>query len=263
MLFQDKTALVTGGAAGIGRDIARKLASEGARVVSMDWSDEANRETAQMIRAAGGDAEAVAGDVSRAADVARAFETAGDVHILVNNAAFSKGDGFLLEVDEEAWDRVVAICLKSVYLCSREALRGMVARRSGVIINISSVNALTGIHLAAYTSAKGAILSLTRLLAAQYGPSGVRVNAICPGTILSQSSREHYVAHPDIAADLRALYPGGNFGTPDDIASAVAFLASDQASFMNGSIMTIDGGLSAVHQIRAVAAGSHREGEQK
>src|SRR6266404_1520981 len=141
----DKTALVTGGANGIGREICVRFAEEGARVVSLDidGSDPA--------------------DVSNAADVARIFERSGAVDILVNNAAIWQGDGILDEVSEQDWDRIIAVCLKGVYLCSREAVRSMKTRGSGAIVNIASVNALTGIHLAAYTAAKGGVVSLTRL----------------------------------------------------------------------------------------------------
>jgi NAD(P)-dependent dehydrogenase (short-subunit alcohol dehydrogenase family) len=237
--LQGKTAMVTGGAAGIGREIVQRFAREGARVISVDWNEADNDETCYAITA----------DVSSPADVQRAFEIAGPVDILVNNAAFSQGDGFLLDIFEEVWDRTLAVCLKSVFLCSKAALRGMVERRAGVIINISSVNALTGIHLAAYTAAKGGIISLTRVLAAQYGGLGVRINTICPGTILSESSRVYYDAHPEIASGLASLYPARKFGTTSDVASAALFLASDEATFINGTVLTVDGGLSAVHQI--------------
>jgi 3-oxoacyl-[acyl-carrier protein] reductase len=242
MLLKGKTAVVTGGSAGIGQEIVRRLAAEGARVLSMDWND--SKED--------GVAEALRGDVSNAADVRRVFDAAGPVDILVNNAAFSKGDGFLLDVSEEIWDKTLAICLKGVFLCSKAALSSMVARRSGAIVNISSVNALTGIHLAAYTAAKGGIISLTRVLAVQYGRHGIRINTLCPGTILSESSQAHYDAHPEIASNLKSLYPGGAFGSTLDIAAAVLFLVSDQASFVNGAVIPIDGGLSAVHLLPAV-----------
>jgi len=244
MVLSGKTAVVTGGAAGIGQEIVRRLASEGARVISMDWAEPSEELS--------GICESVHGDVSSAADVKRVFDAAGPVDILVNNAAFSKGDGFLLDLSEEIWDRTLSVCLKSVFLCSQAALSTMVERRSGAIVNISSVNALTGIHLAAYTAAKGGIISLTRVLAAQYGRHGVRINTICPGTILSESSRIHYDAHPEITADLKSLYPAGAFGSTSDIASAVLFLVSDQASFINGATLAVDGGLSAVHQLPAV-----------
>jgi NAD(P)-dependent dehydrogenase (short-subunit alcohol dehydrogenase family) len=244
MVLNGKTAVVTGGAAGIGQEIVRRLAAEGARVISMDWA-ESSQEGAGLC-------ETMRGDVSSGADVKRMFDAAGPVDILVNNAAFSNGDGFLLELSEETWDRTLSICLKSVFLCSKAALSTMVERRTGAIVNMSSVNALTGIHLAAYTTAKGGIISLTRVLAAQYGRCGVRINTICPGTILSESSRLHYDANPEITADLKALYPAGAFGNTSDIASAVLFLVSDQASFINGATLAIDGGLSAVHPLPAL-----------
>jgi len=253
MQLKGKTTVVTGGAAGIGQEIARRLAKEGARVISLDWTGDANQETAAAICASGGECIAVQGDVSVAADVQRAFEIAGPVDILVNNAAYSQGDGFLLDIAEDTWDKIQAVCLKSVYLCSRAALPSMVQRKSGSIINISSVNALAGIHLAAYTAAKGGIISLTRVLAAQYGGSGIRINAICPGTILSESSRVHYEARPEVTAELKALYPARAFGATGDIAAAVLFLASDQASFINGASIPIDGGLSAVRQLPSLA----------
>ena len=224
-----KTALVTGGANGIGREICVRFAEEGARVVSLDIDG------------------ADAADVSNAADVARAFERAGDVDILVNNAATWQGDGILDEVSERDWDRIVAVCLKGVYLCSREAVRRMKPRRSGAIVNISSVNALTGIHLAAYTAAKGGVVSLTRLMAQQYGGFGIRVNAICPGTILTASTREYLEKNPEKADALRKLYPAGSFGAPADVAAAALYLAT--ASFVNGSVLVLDGGLTAVHKI--------------
>lgn len=252
MQLKGKTAVVTGGAAGIGQEIVRRFAAEGAWVITIDWDEVTNKETASAVRAAGAECTAITGDVSSPQDVQRAFEAAGPVDILVNNAAFSKGDGFLLEVPEDVWDKTLAVCLKGVFLCSKAVLPTMVERRSGSIINISSVNALTGIHLAAYTAAKGGMISLTRVLAAQYGGLGVRINTICPGTILSESSRLHYEAHPEINADLKALYPAGVFGKTEDIASAALFLASEQSSFINGATIPIDGGLSAVRSLPSV-----------
>lgn len=241
--------MVTGGAAGIGQEIVHQLARQALRVVSVDWDDEANRQTAEAVRAIGGECLPIHGDVSIAADVNRAFSEAGDVDVLINNAAFSKGDGFLLDLSEDVLDKTLGVCLKGVLLCSQAALRSMTRNRRGCIINISSVNAVTGIHLAAYTAAKGGVISLTRVLAVQYGGLGIRVNAISPGTILSESSRIHYEANPEVNADLLALYPNGSFGSPADIAAAVSFLISDQASFINGANIPIDGGLTAVRQL--------------
>ncbi len=252
MWLADKTAVITGGGKGIGREIARRFALEGARIISVDIDAAANAETARIIRENGGLCEPAEGDVSSAKDVERAFEIAGNVDVLVNNAAACPNDGWLHEVSEENWDRILAICLKSVYLCSRAALKQMMARRAGAIVNISSVNALTGIHLAAYTAAKGAILSLSKLLALQYGPYGIRVNAVCPGTIMTESTRLHYEKHPEAKTRLLALYPGGAFGEPSDIAECALYLASDRAKFVNGSIVVVDGGMSAVHRIESL-----------
>jgi 3-oxoacyl-[acyl-carrier protein] reductase len=152
-------------------------------------------------------------------------------------------------VAEADWDRIINVCLKGVYLCTRAALKGMMARRAGSIVNISSVNALTGIHLAAYTAAKVGIISLTRLLALQYGPFGVRLNAICPGTIVTDSTRRHYAEHPEAEAELLSLYPGKRFGEPLDVPQCALYMASDQSKFMNGSIVGLDGAMSSVHHI--------------
>ena len=252
MTLNEKTAVVTGGAAGIGRDIVRRLAADGARVISLDWNEEANRETAALVEANGGTCETHTADVSSAHDVNQVFSGIGPVAILVNNAAVVKGDGFLADLSEETWDRVLAACLKSVFLCTQAALPSMLAQRAGAIVNISSVNALTGIHLAAYSAAKGGIISLTKVLTAQYGGQGIRINTICPGTILSESSRSHYQSHPEAASELEELYPARSFGLPSDIASAVQFLVSEQAGFINGAVMAVDGGLTAVHQLASL-----------
>ena len=249
MRLRSRTAVITGAANGIGRETAVQFATEGACVVSMDVDAEANRETARLIRTAGGTSEAVEGDVSSAADVERVFAIAGPVDILVNNAAAWSGDGWLHQVSEQGWDNVLAVTLKGVFLTTREALKTMMPRRQGVIINISSVNAVSGIHLAAYTAAKGGINSLTRVLALQYAPYGIRVNAICPGTIMTESSRRYYDQHPEAERELLALYPGGKFGEPSDVARCAVYLASDEGRFFNGSVLVLDGAMSAVQRI--------------
>lgn len=251
-----KTAVITGGGNGIGREIALTFSRHGARIVSMDINGPANEETARMVREQGGQCECVQGDTSVAADVERAFDVAGNVDILVNNAAAWSGDGWLHEVSEADWDRVIGVCLKGMYLCTRAALKSMMARKSGAIVNISSVNALSGIHLAAYTASKGGINSLTRLLALQYARYGIRVNAICPGTIVTESTRRHYDEHPEDEAELLSLYPGKQFGEPSDIAECALYMASDQAKFMNGSIVVVDGAMTSVHRIPSLHPGS-------
>ena len=128
----------------------------------------------------------------------------------------------------------------------------MMKRRSGVIISLSSINALTGLHLAAYTAAKGGILSLTRLLAQQYGGYGIRANAICPGTIMTETSRVAYEAAPRLRDELYGMYPAGRFGEPGDIANCAVWLSGDGAGFVNGTAIVVDGGMSAVHRLPSV-----------
>jgi len=169
----NKNVFITGTAQGIGRAIAIRFAQAGARVTGMDVDSKLNAETAGL---AGDRFVALEGDVSSAADVTACVTLCGPVDILVNNAATVAGDGLLHEVTEEAWDRVSSVCLKSIFLCTKAVLPGMMERRSGVILSLGSINALTGLHLAAYTAAKGGVLSLTRLLAQQYG--GVQVVGI-------------------------------------------------------------------------------------
>jgi 3-oxoacyl-[acyl-carrier protein] reductase len=245
-LLENQTALITGTAQGIGRAIALRYISEGARVFGMDLDERRNAETATLAGAA---FSPLKGDVSMAADVAEVVRRCGPVDILVNNAATVAGDGRLDEIGEETWDRVVEVCLKSVYLCSRAVLPGMMERRRGVIISLSSVNALMGVHLAAYTAAKGGILSLTRLMAQQYGPFGIRTNAICPGTILTETSRIAYEAAPALRDELLELYPGRAFGEPEDIAECALWLAGPGAQFVNGATIVVDGGATALHRL--------------
>lgn len=251
-LLVGKRALVTGAAQGIGREIARRFALEGAHVVAVDIDGEANLRTAETIRTAGGICNAIAADVADAEQVRRAVAAAGEVDILINNAAAVQGDGRLHEIPEPVWDRLLRVCLKSVYLFSREVLPSMMRRRAGTIISMSSVNALAGIHLAAYTAAKGGILSLTRLMARQYGGYGIRVNAICPGTITTESSRVAYDAAPRLREELRALYPDGQFGQPADIAECALFLASPASRFVNGATLVVDGGMTAMYRLASL-----------
>ena len=249
MTLEGKRALITGTATGIGREIAFRFASSGAEIVAVDWDEKNNTATAAQINAKGGRCQALTADVSSEADITTVFSAAGGIDILVNNAASVQGDGYLMELSGENWDRVIAICLKSVFLCTREALKGMVPGKAGAIVNLSSANALMGINLAAYTAAKGGIISLTRLTAAHYARHGIRANVICPGTIASESSELYYQEHPELGAQLRALYPGGQFGKVQDVAACALFLASDDAAFINGAVVPVDGALTASHQI--------------
>jgi 3-oxoacyl-[acyl-carrier protein] reductase len=252
MRLRGRRALITGTATGIGRAIARRFASEGAEIIAVDRDEAGNQETADLIRKQAGSCTAFTADVSLEDDVVSVFRQAGSLNILVNNAASVEGDGRITDLSGQAWDKVLAVCLKSVFLCTREALVSMVPKKSGSIINLSSVNAIVGINLAAYTAAKGGIISFTKLTAAHHAADGIRANAICPGTILSESSAAYYAQRPEIEAGLRALYPAGEFGNVEDIAACALFLASDEAAFINGVALSVDGGLTTTRPFAAL-----------
>ena len=251
MRLQDKVAIVTGGGAGIGQATARLFGREGAHVILADISEEQGEETAAGISREGpGDALFVRTDVGVRAQVEALFdqtiEQFGCVDILVNNAYGSiAGDGDLLSVTEETWDRIIGVTLKSVYLCSQRAVREMLKTGGGSIVNLSSVNALGVCGVIAYTTAKGGIISFTRTVAIAYGKQGIRCNVICPGTILTASTGPVFDAHPGLLERTDEEYPVGHIGRPEDIAHMALYLASDDASFTTGGVFVVDGGLTA------------------
>jgi NAD(P)-dependent dehydrogenase (short-subunit alcohol dehydrogenase family) len=244
----DRVAIVTGAGSGIGRAIARRVAEEGAAVVVADRDASGASETAAQIEQAGGRALLVEMDVTRSLDARRMAEAAlttfGRVDILVNNAATGGGDD-ILETEEAEWDRVVGVVLKSVYLCTRAVLPGMLEQGRGAIVNIASVNGLTGLGEEAYSAAKAGVINLTQNLAIRYAPRGVRANVVCPGTIQTPIWGARVARVPDIFERLARWYPVGRVGQPDDVASATLFLVSDEAAFVNGAVLTVDGGLLA------------------
>jgi meso-butanediol dehydrogenase/(S,S)-butanediol dehydrogenase/diacetyl reductase len=246
--FSGRTAVVTGGGSGIGRVIARRLAAEGATVVVADVVAGKAEEVAREIEGAGGSAVATHTDVSVAADVAAMRATAeeafGGVDVLVNNAAIDGGDD-LLAIDEATWDRDVAVCLKSAFLCSKAVLPGMIERRRGVIVNIASVNGLAYFANEGYSAAKAGMISLTRSIAVRYGRHGIRCVAIAPGTIRTPIWQDRVDKEPEVFERLTRWYPLGRVGEPEDVASAALFLASDEASWITGTVVTVDGGLLA------------------
>ena len=243
----DKVAIVTGSASGIGRATALRFAQEGAKVVVVtDQRIALGEETVDLIRAAGGTAAFVRADVGIAADVTNmvrfAVDTFGRLDILVNNAA--RGRGTLLEMTEEDWDRTQAVCLKSVWLGARAAYPEMVKVGGGTIINISSVNGIAASPgSGAYNAAKGGVNQLTKALAIDLGKYHIRVNAVLPGHIGTHP--QLYENNPAELWGFTEACPIGRIGTADDIASAVLFLASDDASWITGSLLTVDGGMTA------------------
>jgi len=248
MRLPNTVALVTGAGSGIGRAIALRFAAEGARVVCAGRTLAGVEETARMIDEAGGEALAVLADVTQADQVdhafARAEEVFGPVDVLVNNAGGSYGDD-ILTIDEETWDRNFDFVIKSCYLCSKRALPSMIARRRGNIVNIASVNGMTGIGEEAYGAAKAGMINLTQNMAMKYGRHGVRANVVAPATVRTPIWNARLAERPTVFEDLTAWYPLGRVGEPEDIANATLFLASDEASWITGVTLPVDGGLLA------------------
>jgi NAD(P)-dependent dehydrogenase (short-subunit alcohol dehydrogenase family) len=240
--------VVTGGGSGLGRVLAHRFAAEGAAVVIADVMGQRATTVAGEISEAGGRSLAHTTDVTHKADVEAMVEETreafGSVEILVNNAAKAT-DADFLDASEEVWDEDVAIALKGSFLCSQAVLADMTENRSGVILNISSVNALAYFGNEAYSAAKAGILSLTRSLAVRYGPLGVRVNAIAPGTLRTPAWEQRRQKDPNVLERVVKWYPLGRIGEPEDVAEAALFLASDKATWISGAVLPVDGGLTA------------------
>jgi len=246
--FHGRVVVVTGAGSGIGRVIAQRFAGEGAKVAVVDWLPDRADAVAAEISAAGGSASSIHADVSSRkqvdAMVASVVSELGPVDVLVNNAAIAEGDD-VLQMDEVTWDRDVAVVLKSVFLCCKAVLPSMIDRGSGAIVNIASVNALTALGNEAYSAAKAGMINLTQGIAVRYGAHGIRCNAIAPGTIRTPIWQARIDRDPVVFQRLVKWYPLGRVGEPDDIANATMFLASDEASWITGVVLPVDGGLLA------------------
>ncbi len=251
MRLENKVTLVTGGGSGIGRGIAQMFAEEGALVMVVDVSLEGAKETAQKITSEGGDARFVQADISKEDEVQQIVQEAVDtwdrLDVLVNNAGIVR-EGSVTETTIEDWDAVMGINLRGTFLCSRYALNQMVQQGAGAIINIGSVGGLRGARgLAAYATAKAGVINLTRQMANDYGQHGIRVNCICPGTIVTPMHRIWYTEEEQEAtlAEWAKNRPLNMAGEPIDIAYPAVYLASDEARFVTGSIVVVDGGATA------------------
>jgi len=242
--LRGKTAIVTGGAKGIGFGIVRRFLEEGAAVVIADVDEESGTRAAAALPGA---VRAEHADVSRPVDVARLIDRTvaafGHLDILVNNAGVSIPAPFL-DLSLDTWERTLAVNLTGAFLCAQAAARRMVERRWGRIIHIASVNSfIAEPHAAHYAATKGALIQLTKGMAVDLAPYNVLVNAIAPGPIVTERSAPIF-ARPDQQSMLNRVLLG-HPGTPQDVAAAAAFLASDDAGFIHGAVLTVDGGFLA------------------
>ncbi len=250
--LDEKVAVITGAASGIGRATAFLFAREGARVVTADIDTEGGESAVAEIGRRGGEAIFVRCDVTRPDDTERlahaGVERFRAIDILFNNAGIA-GVGSIEETDEALWDRVMAVNVKGMFLATRAVAPYMIARRRGVIINMASAIALIGLaRRVSYAASKGAVLAMTLSMAVDFARHNIRVNAICPGTIhtpfVDRYLGESYADVEQGLAEISRRQLMGRLGTPEDVAHAVVYVASDEAAFMTGTPLIIDGGLT-------------------
>ena len=251
MRFTDRIAVVTGGGSGIGRACAHRLASEGATVVILDRDGDAANRTAESIAEQSGRAVGLRADVAVDGEVVAAVteidERYGRIDVLINNAGYLRPGTAVTQTIEE-WDHTFAVNIRAMFLLSRAILRGMVGRGTGAIVNIASTAGLVGEgEIVAYGASKGAVVNLTRQLAADFSRAGVRVNCVCPGWVPTGFNDPFLrgMSEAEVQAMVSGQVPLGRQGTPEEIAAAVAFLASDEASFIVGQALGVDGGVTA------------------
>jgi NAD(P)-dependent dehydrogenase (short-subunit alcohol dehydrogenase family) len=248
-----KVALITGAGNGMGRVASELFAREGARIVVADWSQDGGAETVAAVEAAGGEAAFCRVDVAKADQVERlvAFTMArfGALNVLYNNAGiFPADDGGVTETPEPTWDRVMDINLKGVWLGCKYGVPAMLESGGGSIVNVASFVALMGAATAqiAYTASKGGVLAMTREIAVEYGRRNIRANSLCPGPIATPMLEE-LMSDPARKARRIVHIPMGRLGRAEELAKAALFLASDESSFMTGSQLVVDGGITAAY----------------
>ncbi len=243
-------AVVTGAGHGIGRAIAQKLAAEGAAIAIAEINEDTGRQTLELLRSAGARAHFVKADIADFGSVEAAFAeaaaTLGPISLLVNNAAFTDA-GSLAGITLESWHKEIDVNLNGTYHCIRAIVPAMKERGGGAIVNISSVNALRYFGNPSYSAAKAGIISLTQSVASEFGHDGIRCNAVLPGSVrtdnITWTIRQQ--KDPHVFQKLARWYPLGRVAEPEDIAKAVAFLGSDEAAYITGAALPVDGGLTA------------------
>lgn len=248
--FEGKVAIVTGAGSGIGRATALRLAGEGARVVVVDWNEQTGAETLDLLTQVGGDGMFLHRDVSKVADtesiVADTVARFGQLNVLVNNA------GIIIEknaVDttEADWDQLIGVNLKGAFFCAKNAI--LQFRRQGTggsIVNVASINTYYAEGgIAVYCITKGGLGQLTRALAMDHSAEGIRVNAVCPGWIETPLNKNFLAIGPHIREQVGRMHAIGRIGQPEEVATAVSYLASDEASFITGALLAVDGGITA------------------
>ena len=248
--FEGKVALITGGGSGIGRATAIGFASEGAKVVIDDINSEGGEETLRMIKSAGGEAIFFKADISKAAEVEalvqKTIETYGRLDCAFNNAGVGEPLKRMGKTSEDNWDRVMATNLKGVYLCMKYEIPHMYKQRKGAIVNTASMAGLKGLAgQAAYVASKHGVVGLTKSAAIEYATTGIRINAVCPGVINTPLIARGLKDRPYLEKSYVQMEPIGRLGKPEEIAAAVLWLCSDEASFVVGSVFPVDGGVVA------------------